>query len=49
MFVFTMSHLEMRLLEDLRQFSCAVIFHLEVADVPQDLCHQLHVVFLHRF
>lgn len=42
------SHLEMWLLQDPGQFSRAVVLNLEVVDVTQDLCHQLHVVVLHR-
>lgn len=38
----------MRLLEDPRQLGRAVVFDLQAADVAQDLCHQLHVVVLHR-
>lgn len=41
-------HLKVWLLEDPRQFGCAVIFNLETADVSQDLRHQLHIVVLHR-
>lgn len=43
-----MSHLEVWLLEDAGQLGRAVIFHLQTVDVPQDLCHQLHIVVLHR-
>lgn len=44
-----LAHLEMRLLEDSRQLSRAVVFNLEAVDVAQDLCHQLDVIVLHRF
>lgn len=43
-----MPHLEVWLLEDAGQFGCTVIFNLQTADVPKDLCHQLHIVVLHR-
>lgn len=46
--LFARPHLEVRLLQDPGQFSRAVIFNLETADVAQDLCHQLHIVVLHR-
>lgn len=42
-------YLKVWLLEDPGQLGCAVVFHLQVADVTQDLCHQLHIVVLHCF
>lgn len=45
----TFAHLEMGLLQDPGQFSCAVVFNLEAADVAQDLRYQLHIVVLHCF
>lgn len=40
-------YLKVWLLENPGQFSRAVVFNLETADVAQDLRHQLHVVILH--
>lgn len=41
-------YLEMGLLQDPGQLGGAVVLHLQAADVPQDLRHQLHIVVLHR-
>lgn len=49
MFALARAHLEVRLLKDPRQLSCAVVLNLEVVDVAQDFRHQLHVIVLHRF
>lgn len=43
-----MSHLEVWFLEDAGQFGRTVIFNLQTVDVAQDLCHELHIVVLHR-
>lgn len=45
--MFAPPHLKVWLLKNPGQFGRAVIFNLEIADVAQDLRHQLHIVVLH--